>query len=291
MPRVLGLVLKAWQFRVVSPRRCICKKIPWPNKISELDREIPSSSHRRGPWQKGKGHNSCTERKTGECFQRETIGSCSRRDDCSFLHTHATGRRETMWKKVGDAGKTHLEQASSSVPKVKEQTDVKSSNSLKARVKKKPVYGWQDEKNRRVIISIIPCVVIASRESDAFVAFVAKIDMLMVRSNLSARSRKEGTQGAVAIPREKRVQGCVSQNSDPRNSVLRKAGELGLNASAGHTMKFSGCTRYKLKFGKEKGQSRGINQKGESHERNPCAPSFEEQHLRKRHNKQIVTAK
>ena len=138
MPRVLGLVLKAWQFRVVSPRRCICKKIPWPNKISELDREIPSSSHRRGPWQKGKGHNSCTERKTGECFQRETIGSCSRRDDCSFLHTHATGRRETMWKKVGDAGKTHLEQASSSVPKVKEQTDVKSSNSLKARVKKKP---------------------------------------------------------------------------------------------------------------------------------------------------------
>ena len=26
MPRVLGLVLKAWQFRVISPRRCVCKK-------------------------------------------------------------------------------------------------------------------------------------------------------------------------------------------------------------------------------------------------------------------------
>ena len=25
MPRVLGLVLKAWQFRVISPRKCICK--------------------------------------------------------------------------------------------------------------------------------------------------------------------------------------------------------------------------------------------------------------------------
>ena len=31
------------------------------------------------------------------------------------------------------------------------------------------------------------------------------------------------------------VQGCVSQNSDPMNSNPRKAGELGLNASVGHT--------------------------------------------------------
>ena len=33
----------AWQFRVISTRRCICK-IPWPNEISELDREFPSWS-------------------------------------------------------------------------------------------------------------------------------------------------------------------------------------------------------------------------------------------------------
>ena len=36
---------------------------------------------------------------------------------------------------------------------------------------------------------------------------------------------------------------------------------------------------------------RVIIQKGEPHERNPCAPSFEEQHLGKPHNKQFVTAK
>ena len=81
---------------------------------------------------KGKGQNSYTERKTGESFQRKAVGSCSRRDNCSFLHTHATGHREIMWKEVGDARRSHLEQASSSVPKVREQTDVKSSNSLKA---------------------------------------------------------------------------------------------------------------------------------------------------------------
>ena len=37
-----------------------------------------------------------------------------------------------MRKEVGDAKRSHPEQVSSSVPKVKEQTDVKNSNSLKA---------------------------------------------------------------------------------------------------------------------------------------------------------------
>ena len=43
---------------------------------------------------KTRAKKSYTERKTEECFQRKTIGSCPRRDACSFLHTHATGDRE-----------------------------------------------------------------------------------------------------------------------------------------------------------------------------------------------------
>ena len=81
----------------------------------------------------------------------------------------------------------------------------------------------------------MPCVVVTSLETDAFGAFVAFFDMLMVRSNLSAGSRKEGTQGTVAVLRKKKVQGCASQDSDPMNSILRKVEEFGLNASAGHT--------------------------------------------------------
>ena len=38
--------------------------------------------------------------------------------------------------------------------------------------------------------------------------------------------------------KKKKVQGCVSQNSAPTNSIIRKARELGLNASAGHTWNF-----------------------------------------------------
>ena len=49
----------------------------------------------------------------------------------------------------------------------------------------------------------------------------------------SKRSKKESTQGAVAILRQKKVQGCVSQNSDPKKSILRKAGDMRLSASAG----------------------------------------------------------
>ena len=43
MPWVLGLAFKAWQFRVISFWRCICK-IPWPNGTSKLDRGFPSRS-------------------------------------------------------------------------------------------------------------------------------------------------------------------------------------------------------------------------------------------------------
>ena len=50
---------------------------------------------------------------------------------------------------------------------------------------------------------------VTSVETDAFVAFVADIDMLMVRSNFSATSRKEGTQGAVAILRKKKKESEV----------------------------------------------------------------------------------
>ena len=165
VPWVLGLVFKAWPFRVISPRRCICKN------------SRTKQNFRAGSWISewkfaqrlainGMGQNSYTERKTGECFQRKTIGFCSNVDICNFLHTHATGRRE---KEVGDVKKSHLEQVSSSVPKVKEQTDVKNSNSLKASPatwgKRKLVYGWQDEKDRHVIIGIIPCVAVTSLET------------------------------------------------------------------------------------------------------------------------------
>ena len=158
---------------------------------------------------------------------------------------------------------------------------MKSSNSPEASPAtraKIPCLWRQDVKDRRVIFGILPCVVISSLETDAFMAVIACIDMLKVRRN-PARSRREreSTQGAVAIlRRKKRVQGCASQNSYPKKSIQRKAGQTSLNASAGHAKKSSGRTWYEFQIQERKGPSRGLIQEGEPHERNPSAPKFEE---------------
>ena len=118
------------------------------------------------------------------------------------------------WK---NARKSHPEQESSSVPKVKtvSQTDVKRLNSLMAspmtRGQQFLVYCGQDEKDRRVIIDIIPCVVVTSLETDAFMAIVAYFDMLTVKGNPARVRKEEGTQGSVAILTEKSPKLCISR--------------------------------------------------------------------------------
>ena len=66
----------------------------------------------------------------------------------------------------------------------------------------------QDVEDRRVIVRILPCVVNKGLET------VAR----------SKRSKSESTQGAVAILKEKKKVQSVSQNSDPKKSVLREDG-------------------------------------------------------------------
>ena len=62
----------------------------------------------------------------------------------------------------------------------------------------------QDVKDRRVIFDILPCVVITSLETGAFVVIIACVDMLMVIRNPARSQRKKVTQGAVAILRQKK---------------------------------------------------------------------------------------
>ena len=120
-----------------------------------------------------------------------------------------------------------------------------------------------------------PGVVVTILETDAFVAFVAYTDMLMVRSNLSAGSRKRGTQRKVAILRRKRPRLCISKLRS-KKVYSTESWRIGIERFGGKYLKFSGCTWYKIEFLERKGQSGGIFQNGEPHERNPCAPGFEE---------------
>ena len=77
-----------------------------------------------------------------------------------------------------------------------------------------PVFGWQDEKDHRVFINIIPCVVVTSLETDAFMAIVACIDELMVRAT-SARGRKKVFKEQLLFwdEKKKRPSLCISKFS------------------------------------------------------------------------------
>ena len=142
------------------------------------------------------------------------------------------------------------------------------------------VHGGQDVKDRHVIFDILLCVVIASLETDAFMAIIACIDMLMVGRD-PARSR-----------RKREVQGCVSQNSGPKKSILRKAGQTRLNASAGHTIKNSqDAIGTKVKFGKEKGHFEVLSKMVNLMSEILARPSLRKEHLRKPQDKKNVPAK
>ena len=135
-----------------------------------------------------------------------------------------------------------------------------------------------------MIFGILPYVVITSLETDAFMAIIDG------EEKPSKRWKRESTQGAVAILRQK-FQGCVFQNSDPQKSVLRKAGQVRLNASAEHTIKFSGRTWCEIRIRERKGHLEALYKKVNFMCEILARLSLRKGHLRKPHDKKIAPAK
>ena len=103
---------------------------------------------------------------------------------------------------------SHLEASMFFTTESERQTDGKNlEQSTKANLATKAekflVCGGQNEKYRRVIIDIIPCVVITSLETDAFTAIVAYFDMLTLKRN-PARVREKGPHRTVAVMRKRK---------------------------------------------------------------------------------------
>ena len=80
---------------------------------------------------------------------------------------------------------------------------------------------------RHVIFGTLPCVSLTSLNQDAHMAINADSDMLRRRKKPSKKSKKGGAKGSVALLKESVSLGCVSQDSQRRKSILRKAGKLG----------------------------------------------------------------
>ena len=218
----------------------MCENVTSLNKLKEVKISgFRAKITERVAVTKGKGQNSFTKRKTGECFQWKANGSCSKGDSCSFLHSHAFGKRETSAEWAKNTGVSSLKpavdnerrrkgkgQVSSSVPTGKGRTDDKRSKIPEARPamreKKILVYREQDVENRRVIVGILPCVVITSLETGASMGNSCLYRHADGEETPSKRSKSESTHWAVAIrKKKKKVQGCVSLNSEPKKSILR----------------------------------------------------------------------
>ena len=146
-------------------------------------------------------------------------------------------------------------------------------------------------KNRRVIFELLPCVVVTSLETSAFVAIIACIDMLIdekpskveEREYSSKRSKIEKVLKEQLLFWERknqflriRIQRLVfCRKLGKRDWTLRRDTPLNYQSSPGVT----------LKFGKEKGNLDAISQKVNLMSEILARPSWRKEHLRKLQDK------
>ena len=116
--------------------------------------------------------------------------------------------------------------------------------------------------------------------------FVAYVDMLMVRSNLSARSR--GTQGAVEGKKCPRL--CIKK-SDPVNSILSKARKWDWPLRRDTPWNSWDSSGTKPNSGKKRGNPKELSKEVNLISEILARLVLRDEHLRKPHDKQIVTAK
>ena len=237
-------------------------ELKWCYDIAYLICEITE----RGAVTSKRAKNACTERKTEECFQRKTIRWLGLVQEETLVVFYACTPRETVrttWNEV-EIREKFSPRASIRFSTESEETDWrKSLNSMKA--------SSSTEAQNSLSIAgkmknIVVCLSTSSRVSwlqvwkhMPFLAIVANADMLMVKGNSARGREKKVLDDQLLFWKKKNVQGCVSQNSDPMNSTLQKS-----------------CLAQNW-IRERKGQSGGIIQNGEHHERNPCAPVFDEQ--------------
>ena len=195
-----------------------------------------------------------------------------------FLHVVVIGAKIPLalrqMRSLAPWPKTHLSK--------KKQTDGKAWTDWRPVLwpnQKIPCLWWARWKYRRVIIDITQCVVVASLETDAFMSIVTYFDNLMVRSNLSSRSRKECTQGVSCCSERKK-------KKRPRSKVVCLKKQIQWILFTGKLKNWDWTLRQETPemlrmhvvqnwIRERKGQSGGIIQKGEPHERNLCAQFLE----------------
>ena len=187
------------------------------------------------------GQKACVERKMGECFQWKALGQCSKGDSCSFSHDElaqgdlCSGQRQNRrssspalnfqdWRRGEKCSKTGQEGSSS------------DKKGAKFRALTKIV------KKSSCIFGHPPVCHNYKYETGYIYGKTCLFRHVEADEKPSKQSKKGGAKGAVAILKEFKQLGCVSQDSYLRRSTLREPGMLGSK----HAVKFSKGTWHQI---------------------------------------------
>ena len=126
---------------------------------------------------------------------------------------------------------------------------------------------------RHVILGTLPCVSITSLNQDANMATNADPDTMRLKGSPAKKSEKSCVK--VQLPCSRSLHNwIVCLKILIRENLFYGKKENWDQIAPSNSPR---ARWHHLKtFGKEKGPSRGVVQKSEPHERNPCAPKFEE---------------
>ena len=276
----------AWQFRVISPRRCICK-IPWPNGISELDRSEQKFAQRLAA--KGKGEKFWHRAEDWRKFSAGDNWVLFKKRRLLFsthaCHGRPWGQRGMKWR---DARNSHPEQESSSVSEVKKQTDVKILNSIKASPatratnflsivgKMKSIVVWLSTSSRVSWLQVW--------KNNAFMAVVAFF-------RHADGERKPQREVEKKVLKEQLLFWKKGPRLWSNKCYSTESWRIGIERFGGTHLKLSGCTWYKIEVGKEKGILEALSKKVNLMSEILARLFLRRNHQRKPHDKQVVSAK
>ena len=133
---------------------------------------------------------------------------------------------------------------------------IRRQNRLTAR-NKNPHRDQAINRKTRVDSGILPCVRTTSLKKGCVHGDKCHFRHVEAEGKPNKKSKKDGAKGSVAILKESIQLGCVSQNFNPRKSILREPGKLGTK----HSAKFSKGTWHQIKTRERKGPPRGVIQK------------------------------
>ena len=144
-----------------------------------------------------------------------------------------------------------------------------------------------------MIIDIIPCVVVTSLETDAFVAVVAYFDMLLVKEVTPARGRRRRySRNSCYYEKEKRGPRLCISKFRSNEFYSTESWRIGIERSGGtHHEILSVHLVQNWNSGKKRAIWSHYPKKVNINERNPCAPGFEEQPLEETSRQADCTSK